>query len=226
METRKFFNDELNRLRQDILAMATMAEENLSKAISALRSHNFDLAQEVCNDDAKIDALQTQIEDDAAMLISTQQPVARDLREIVTIYKLTSNIERIGDYSVHLARAVKKLIKKEESALSVQTSLMQASLEKMAKTGQIMIRTAIESYMKQNVQMARDAAAMDNVIDEEHKALTEKILKIMKKNPDMIKSAYKILYVSGQLERLGDHTTNICEAVIYMVQGKHEELNE
>jgi len=221
MESRKFFSDELSRLRQDILAMATRVEENLSKALTALRTRNMELAKEVRTDDAEIDALQIRIEDDAAMIIATQQPVARDLREMVTIFKLTSNIERVGDHAVHLSRAAKKLAKSGESPFRAQEHL-----ENMAQTGQFMIRAAISAFLAQDAQAARDAAAMDDKIDKEHKELTESILKVMKKNPDSVKNALQILQTSNQLERLGDHITNICEAVIYMIEGRHEELNE
>ncbi|MDR0464965.1 MAG: phosphate signaling complex protein PhoU [Treponema sp.] len=221
MQSRKFFSEELNRLRQDILAVAIRVEENIGKALTALRTRDSKLAAQVRADDAEVDALQYKIEDDAAILIATQQPVARDLREMVTIFKLTGSIERIGDHAVHLAKAAKKLSKKGESPFSAQEHL-----EKMAHTGQLMIRAAISAYMTQNSQAAREAALMDNMIDSEHKLLTENILKVMKKNPALVKTAVQILNTSGQLERLGDHITNICEAVIYMAEGKHEELNE
>jgi len=221
METRKFFSEELSRLRQDILAMATRVDENLGKALTALRTRDPDLAKEVRADDAEVDALQFRIEDDVAMVIATQQPVARDLREMVTIFKLTSNIERVGDHAVHLARAARKLAKKGESPFGAQEHL-----EVMAEMGQKMIRAAISAFMAQDAQAAREVAAMDNMVDDEHKALTENILKVMKKNPDLLKGALQILHTSNQLERLGDHITNICEAVIYMVEGKHEELND
>jgi len=221
MSTRNFFSEELSRLRQDILAMATRVEENLGKALTALRTRNPDLAKEVRADDAEVDALQIKIEDDAAIIIATQQPVARDLREIVTIFKLTSNIERIGDHAVHLARAARKLSKGKDSPFSAQEHL-----EKMAVTGQQMIRAAISAFMAQDSQAAREAAALDIQINAEHKALTENILKVMKKKPDLVKSALQILHTSNQLERLGDHITNICEAIIYMIEGIHEELNE
>jgi len=220
MATRNIFSEELNRLRQDILAMATKVEENLGKAVIALRTRNEELAKEVRADDAEVDALQVKIEDDAAIVIATQQPVARDLREMVTIFKLTSNIERIGDHAVHLARAAKKLAKRKESLTA------QKHLEVMALTGQEMIRAAISAFMTQDTNAAREAAAMDQKIDIEHKELTEEILKHMKKNSDKVKGALQIIHTSNQLERLGDHITNICEAIIYMVEGKHEELNE
>ncbi|MDR0320744.1 MAG: phosphate signaling complex protein PhoU [Treponema sp.] len=221
METRKFFSEELSRLRQDILAMATRVEENLGKALTALRTCNAELAKEVRVNDTEIDALQIRIEDDAAIVIATQQPVARDLREMVTIFKLTSNIERIGDHAVHLARAAKKLAKSGDSPFRAQEHL-----EKMAETGQAMIRAALSAFMKQDSGAARSAAAMDSKIDSEHKALTEDILKLMRKKPDLVKNALQILQTSNQLERLGDHITNICEAIIYMIEGTHEELNE
>ena len=221
MEPRKFFSEELSRLRQDILAMATKVEENLGKALTALKKRDSDLAKEVRANDSQIDAMQLRIEDDTAIVIATQQPVARDLREMVTIFKLTSNIERVGDHATHLARAAKKLSKSGDSPFRAQEHL-----EKMAETGQKMLRAAISSYMEQDSKAARKAASMDDKIDEEHKELTEKILKVMKKNPELIKSALQVLQTSNQLERLGDHITNICEAVIYMVEGKHEELNE
>jgi len=221
MESRKFFSEELSRLRQDILAMAIRVEENLSKALTALRTRNPDLAKEVRADDSEIDALQISIEDDAAIIIATQQPVARDLREMVSIFKLTSNIERVGDHAVHLSRAAKKLAKNGDSSFRAQEHL-----EKMAETGQFMLRAAISAFLAQDAKAAREAAAMDNKIDTEHKALTENILKLMKKNPELVKGALQILHTSNQLERLGDHITNICEAVIYISEGIHEELNE
>jgi len=201
--------------------MATKVEENLGKALAALRTSNADLAKEARAADAEVDALQLKIEDDAAIIIATQQPVARDLRELVTIFKLTNNIERAGDHAVHLAKAAKKLAKKGDSPFRSQERL-----EKMAETGRVMIRASISAYMAQDADAAREAAAMDNKIDAEHKALTEEILKLMKKKTDLVKSALQILHTSNQLERLGDHLTNICEAVIYMVEGRHEELNE
>jgi phosphate transport system protein len=168
-----------------------------------------------------VDALQLKIEDEAAIVIATQQPVARDMRELVTIFKLTSNIERVGDHAVHLAKAAKKLSKAGDAPLGAQERL-----ERMAEIGQEMIHDAISAFLEQDADAARKAAAMDSKIDEEHKALTEEVLKQMKKNADNVKIALQILQTSNQLERLGDHITNICEAIIYMIEGKHEELNE
>jgi phosphate transport system protein len=221
MSTRIGFSQELDKLRHDILAMATRVEENLGKARVALRTSDAELAQEVRANDTTIDTMQLRIEDEAAIIIATQQPVARDLRELVTIFKITSNIERVGDHAVHLARAAKKLAKKKDSPFRAQENL-----EKMAETGQEMLRAAITAFMAKDAEAARKASEMDTIIDDEHKTLTEDVLRVMKKNPDLAKGAIQMLHTSNQLERLGDHITNICEAIIYMIEGKHEELNE
>jgi len=215
------FLEELNKLRHDILAMATRVEEDLGKALSALRNNDTELAKEVRASDAVVNAMQLKIEDEAAIVIATQQPVARDLRELVTIFKLTSNIERIGDYTVHLAKAAIRLSKGDIAPFRAQEHLV-----RMAETGQEMIRAAISAYLAQDSQAARNASALDDKIDSEHKALTEEILRHMKEHPNLVKKAVKIIHTSAQLERLGDHITNICEAIIYMVEGRHEELNE
>jgi phosphate transport system protein len=221
MGTRVQFLEELNGLRQNLLAMATKVEENLGKALTALKTNNTDLAKEVRFDDAEVDEMQKKIEDDAAIVIATQQPVARDLRELVAIFRIIGNLERIGDHAVHLSRAAKKLAKSGDSAFKSQKNL-----ERMAESGQKMLRAAVSAFLAQDATAAREAAAMDNVIDDENKTLTEDILKLMKKKSDLIKGALQILQTSNQLERLGDHITNICESVIYMIEGRHEELNE
>jgi len=221
MATRNILSVELNRLRQEILTMATRVEENIGKALHALRTRDSELAKKVRDDDVVVDAMQKKIEDDAAIIIATQQPVARDLREVVTIFKLTSSLERIGDHAVHLSKAARKLAKKQDSPFKAQEHM-----EKMAEMGQVMLREAISAYMDQDAQAARKAASLDCNIDAEHETITEDILKLMKKKSDHVKGALQILHTSNQLERLGDHITNICEAIIYMVEGKHVELNE
>jgi phosphate transport system protein len=101
-----------------------------------------------------------------------------------------------------------------------------AHLEKMAETGQEMIRAAIAAFLNRDADAARKAAALDDRIDGEHKMLSAEVLQLMKKKPELLKKAQRILNTSGFLERLGDHITNICEAVVYMTESKHEELNE
>jgi phosphate transport system protein len=217
--TRVIFSEEQERLRQEILAMSTLVDENLGKALSALRNSDAELARQVKEGDAVINDMQLKIEDEAAVLIATQQPVATDMRELVTILKLTANLERAGDHAVHLAKTVIKLSGKASFRAM-------GHLEKMAETGQEMIRAAVAAFLTKDSGAARQAAALDDRIDEEHKTLIKEVLLLMKKKPELLKKALRIIQTSADLERLGDHITNICEAIVYMTESRHEELNE
>ncbi|MDR2258449.1 MAG: phosphate signaling complex protein PhoU [Treponema sp.] len=216
---RVIFSEEQDRIRHEISSMAALVDENLGKALSALRNSDADLAREVKAADAAINDMQLKIEDEAAVLIATQQPVATDLREMVTVFKLTVNLERAGDHAVHLARTVIKLSGKASFRAMEH-------LEKMAETGQEMIRAALAAFLIRDAEAARKAAALDDIIDGEHKTLSREVLRLMKKRPELMKKALRILQTSSHLERLGDHITNICEAIVYMAESRHEELNE
>jgi phosphate transport system protein len=219
MTDRAHFNQERERLEGDLLAMGTKVEEELRKALRALRSRDVELAREVKADDAAVDALQRAVEDQAAILLATQAPVAKDLRALVAAFKLADNLERAGDHAAHLAKAVKKFAE-EPPFRQIER------LERMAETGASMVRGAVDAYLGQDVEAARRVAAMDDAIDHEHKALMQEVLGLMRERPEQAERAAKLLTTSGFLERLGDHMTNACEAVIFMVEGVHVELNE
>ena len=156
MQTRIHFIDELSRLNHDVLAMGTRVEESLRKALEALKGQNVDLAQEVKASDEIVNALQLKIEDQAAVLIATQQPVARDLRELVTVFKVTDNLERAGDHAVHLAKAAIRL--------SGEPPFRQVDrLCRMAEIGCEMIRGAVDAYLNQNAEAARKVASADDL---------------------------------------------------------------
>jgi phosphate transport system protein len=216
---RVIFSEEMDRVRHDIVAMSALVEEGLGKAMAAFKNSDVELAKAVREGDAAVNAMQLQIEDAVVTLIATQQPVARDLREIFTMLKITVNLERAGDLAVHLAKTAIKL--------SGRASFRAAErLERMAKTGQEMLRAAVSAYRKQDPDAARKAAALDDLIDGEHRELSREMLGLMKGHPELLKKALRFLQTSGDLERLGDHVTNICEAVIYMTESRHEELNK
>ena len=222
MQVRSVLLEKLSGLRQEIQVMANRVDEDLNMAITALRSNDAELAKEVVAGDAVVNAMQLKIEDEAAIVMATQQPVARDLREMVTIFKLTSSLERIGDHAVHLSKTVIKL--SDKSSLN-SSNISAVRLEKMAEIGREMLRNAITAYLSQDAEAARKTASLDEEIDKENKALLDEILAFMKKRPELIKQAARLFHTSNQLERLGDHITNICENIIYMVEGRHEELN-
>jgi phosphate transport system protein len=219
MNTRIQFMEEMTRLHHDILAMGTRVEEDLRKALEALRMGNMDLAQEVKAGDEIVNALQMKIDDQTAMLIATQQPVAGDLRELVTVLKVTDNLERIGDHAVHLAKAARRLT---EQPFGLSTE----RLEKMADTGCSMVRDAVTAFLNKDLALAEATARKDDEIDANHKAFVNEVLEYLTKNPEKLQQGTKLISTSNYLERLGDHVTNLCEAVVFMVDGRHVELNE
>jgi phosphate transport system protein len=219
MQARIHFLEELARLNHDVLAMGTRVEENLRKATEALKTQNVELAKEVKVSDELINALQLKIEDQAAVLIATQQPVARDLRELVTVLKVTDNLERAGDHANHIAKAAIKLAGEPPFR----------QIDRLCRMSDIeceMIRGAVDAFLNQDADKARLVAAMDDKIDAEHKQMINEVIELMREHPEQIERATKLLNTSGFLERLGDHMTNICEAVVFMVEGRHVELND
>jgi len=198
--------------------MSAMVAEDLGKALTILRSGDDELMKEVKESGKAVDKLQLKIEDMALVLIATQQPVASDLREMITIFKITASLERIGDLGIHLVKAAAKLSRRP-AFRSMER------IERMVETGQEMLKAAFNAYLAQDVNLARQAATLDDKIDDEHKALTEEVLALMKSQHKLVKAAARLLKLSGYMERLGDHITNICEGVIYMIEGRHVELN-
>jgi len=210
---------ELNNIREELALMAARVGEDLGKALSVLRTGDKALSQEVRMSGKIVDALHVKIEEMVFVLIATKRPVARDLRELLTIIKISASMERVGDYGIHLVKSAEKLSKRPAFRSSER-------IERMALTGQKMLKAAFSAYLAQDAGAARKAAAMDDDIDSEHKAITEEMLKLMKKKPELVKTAARLLRLSGYMERLGDHITNICEGIIFIAEGTHEELNK
>jgi len=217
MQTRIYFMEELARLDRDILTMGVKVEENLRKAFEAFKTQDVELARDAKAGDEVVNALQIKIEDQAAMLIATQQPVARDLRELVSIFKVTDNLERAGDHASHLAKAAIKLA-------GEQPSRQIGRIESMVDICCGMVRGAVAAWMNHDVEEARRVAAIDETLDAERKAVVGEVIEFMREHPELVDRATRILTNSGYLERFGDHMTNICEAVVYMVDGTHVEL--
>ncbi|MCL2138009.1 MAG: phosphate signaling complex protein PhoU [Treponema sp.] len=219
MKTRRLLYEELNSIRQELMLMAARVTDDLGKALIVFRSGGKDTANEVKESGSIVDEQRLKIEDMAMALIATQQPVAGDLRELIAVIKITSNLERIGDYGIHLVKAAVKL--------SDRPAFRSANrIEKMAETALEMLKESCSAYLERDADAARTAAALDKKIDKEHKALTEETLMLMKEQPQLVKSAARLLKLSGQMERLGDHITNICEGIVFMAEGSHEELND
>jgi phosphate transport system protein len=210
----------MNQLSHEILLMGTRVEEDLRKTIQACRDKDTELARTVRSGDRDINTMQAEIEDKAAILLATQQPVAGDLRRLVAFIKVVSDLERIGDYTSHLAKTVMKVGDRNK-----EDDIMR-SLSAMADKGCAMLNQAMAALLGNDEDLARSTAAMDIEIDTMHKKVMADILEAMRLVPKNVEIEARLMRTANFLERLGDHVTNICESVVYMVSGVHVEMNE
>ena len=214
---REHFTKEIESIHQDLLRMAVLVEENILKALKALKDQDGKLAKEVINGDQKVNDLELSITDRCVLFIATEQPVAGDLRRIVACLKAVSDIERIGDYAVHAAKRAKEL--SDEKYIKPLLDL-----PKMLTLGGEMLRDAVNSLVNADMTLARATARRDEEMDNLHKQVYRELLSLMLEDKDHIKQATKLIYLSRFLERMGDHAVNICGWTIYAVQGEHEDL--
>jgi len=208
----------MNVMRQSVLKMSAVVEEAMNKAVAALSAKDEALAREVIENDRVIDEMQISIEDQCAVLIATEQPVATDLRDILTAIKLAADLERIGDHARHLARAVAKI--GDSPYFQVVPHI-----EKMAARGVGMVHDALTAFVEHNADQAREVAARDDDIDKMYKTLHRQVLDIMEQNPGTMDRGIDLMFLARFLERLGDHVTNMCEWIVYSRRGTHIELN-
>ncbi len=216
---RSSFERELVKIDDLVASMARTAAEALSRALHSLLTQDLELAKSVKKGDRIIDGIQDSIEELVVEAIATQQPVAIDLRHLMSVMKLAADFERAGDYAVHLAKAT-KLFFAEPAWRQFD------SLRSMAERGREMIEGTAQAYKAKDAGLARRVAALDDDIDHCHKALLRDTLALIQEHPELAERAAKIITVSGYLERLGDHMTNACEAIVFMVEGSRVELND
>ncbi len=215
---RTSFQDELERVRATVLTMACRVADDLEKAVEALRRDDKDLAAAVKADDAAVNAMQHSLQDMAAVLIATQQPVAGDMRELVSVIRLADGLERIGDYAVHLAK----------TAIKLGGDSWPRQFGILAEIGDIegaMIREMAKAFLAKDEAAARACAARDAEVDQRHHALVAMTLEELKTSPERADSAVRLIRTSGSMERLGDHVTNCCELAVYAASGEHAELH-
>jgi phosphate transport system protein len=201
-----------------VLKLGTHVEGAVRKALAGFLDQDVPVAEQILAGDDVVNRMQLAVEDMCVSLIAREQPVAGDLRRIVATTKVASNLERIGDHAVHLAKATKRL-----AGTPYHGSVV--TIRKMGEQGAAMVHSAVDAYMSGDGKTAREVAALDDKIDSMHGALIEELLRTMHENEQQIEMATSLLFVSRFLERLGDHVVNICEWIVYGAEGAHVELN-
>lgn len=212
--TLKAFDDDLNRLRAGVAEMGGLAEAAIAAAMRALVERDGEAARAVVAADKRIDALETGIETLAVQIIALRAPMADDLREVVAALKIAGVVERIGDYAKNIAKRVPAI---EQSSNLEPLSL----LPEMGRIVAEMVRTALDSFVARDAAKAVQVCERDRAVDDFYNSIFRTLLTFMMENPNNITPATHLLFVAKNLERVGDHATNIAEMVYFAARGEH-----
>ena len=210
----RHFDEELNDLRRDLLKMAVIVQEAIYKSIDALKGRDKAKAQEVIDADDKIDELELVIDEKCIDLIVRHQPMAGDLRLITTGMKINSELERIADLAVDISQRVLEMVDKPLLKPLID-------IPKLSTIAQNMVKDAIESFVKKDVELAKKVVLSDSEADKLRNLIQAELINdYMAKDASTAPRAVPLLLITRHLERICDHTTNIAEDVVYMVEGK------
>ena len=213
----KSFDEELVRLDQMIAEMGGLAEAQMTDALEALTSNNPELAEKVVARDKRIDALEEDVDKAAVRILALRQPMAADLRVILTALKVASNLERIGDYSKNIAKRVVTLSRMQPVGTAVRT------VNTMSELVQEMIRNVLDAYLNRDDKLASDVRKRDQEVDEIHTGLFRELLTYMMEDARNISAATHFLFIAKNVERIGDHVTSIAEQVHFVVHGEQPD---
>ena len=218
LNIRQSFRDELAALEQELLHMGTLTGTMLTQAVDALQQNDVSLAQGVLAQDDAVDELDRKIEAQCIRLLALQQPMARDLRQIESALKVITDLERIGDHAVDIAKIARKMT--QEFYLK-QPLLDVGPLSQMALT---MVHQSLEALVRHDLELAVKVCEDDDAVDESFKVLREELLTLTQREPSHIFPASYLLLAVVYLERIADHATNIAERVYYIETGDRKPL--
>jgi phosphate transport system protein len=218
MPGRVDFERQLSEIQEDMLVLAGMVSKAISRSIDSLRNRDVDLAREIIAADIRINDRRYDIEEKCLDLIAMQQPMARDLRTIVAVLHIIVDLERMGDHAEGIAKV--SIMLAEEPPLKPYIDI-----PRMAEIAEGMLHDSLEAFKLRDVDLARRICDRDDDVDALYDQVYRELLIYMLNDPRTIERATHVTWIAHNLERIADRVTNICERVVYMVQGKIEELN-
>jgi phosphate transport system protein len=218
-EKKIVFEEKMDLLQEKLQLMGSLVEESIAKSIVALREQNFVLAQKVVDADDIIDDLEVEIEAKIVEFIATQQPMARDLRRVTTLFKMINDLERMADYATSIAKITLRI--GHEPLIKPLVDI-----PRMAVLSQKMVKQALDAYVREDVELAVAVGNDDDEVDKLFGQIFRELLTIMMENPKTITQATHLLFVGRWLERIADHATNIAEEVIFLATGEKRNLND
>lgn len=209
---------QLSEIEEDVLVLGGMVERAILRSIDALRNRDIELARVVIVEDAEINRKRYDTEERCLELLATQQPMAKDLRQIVAILHIIVDLERMGDHAEGNAKIAIMLA--DEPPLKPYIDI-----PRMAEVAIRMLRESLEAFKRRDVDLARKICDEDDEVDALYDQVYRELVTFMINDPRTIERATHITWIAHNLERIADRVTNICERVVYLVQGKIEELN-
>jgi phosphate transport system protein len=219
----KRFNEDLEHVRAQVLAMGGLVEQMLGKSIAALLESDSTLAESIRKDEVAVNAMEIAIDEECSRILATRAPAAGDLRLVVAIIKTITDLERVGDEGEKIGHIAKRLAAVE------QPEGRYREIKHMGRLVSEMVRDALDAFARMDADAALKIAHRDRMVDEEYEAIQRQNITFMMEDPRSIRRALDIMWVVRSLERVGDHAKNICEYVIYMVHGKdirHTKLED
>jgi phosphate transport system protein len=216
-DSRKSFHTELKDLENEMLKMGSIVGESISKSIEALMNKDLELASQIIKDDDIIDDFELDIEERCTRLIALQQPVAIDLRKIIVISKLVTDLERIGDNASNIAHRVKDI---GDQPLIKEMQDLPVMRDKVVQQ----LRDSLKAFVEMDIEQAKKIAARDKEVNKLDRQISSELLIVMGNDCATIEQGTSLMFISRFLERIGDHSTNICERTVYMKTGEWTEL--
>ncbi len=211
------FDRDLEAIQAQIMKMGGLVEDAIRASALSLDTRDEELAEQVRKGDKAIDALEEHINDEAARVIALRAPIARDLRLILSVIKISNNLERIGDYAKNMA--------KRTSVLSQMAPVNDSTgaLRRMAREVELMLNDALDAYVQRDDELAMDVISRDRDVDQMYNALFREFLTFMMEDPRNITACMHLHFIAKNVERMGDHVTSIAEQVVYLVTGEYPE---
>ncbi|HKV06725.1 MAG TPA: phosphate signaling complex protein PhoU [Thermoanaerobaculia bacterium] len=206
-------DQDLDRIRQSLLRMGGMVEGMVSKATQSLLERKTELSHEVITGDRAVDQLEIEIDELCHNVLAMKQPTAGDLRFLVAVMKINSDLERIGDSAVNIAQSVEQL--NDQPPLKPYIDL-----PRMSQLVQTMVRQSLDAFVRKDAPLATEVCKADDAVDGLYKQIFRELLTYMIEDPKTVSRALHLLLISRNLERIADHATNIAEDVIYYVEGR------
>jgi len=208
------FNEDLERVRTQVLAMGGFVEAQLAKAVTSLIEGDSRLGESVAHDDLTVNGMEIAIDEECSRILATRSPAAGDLRLIVAIIKTITDLERIGDEGEKIGSIASRLASMERPENKYR------EIKHLGRIVSEMVHDALDAFARLDAEGALRVARQDRVVDEEYEAIHRQCITFMMEDPRAIRRALDVMWVVRSLERIGDHAKNICEYVIYMVHGK------